>query len=59
MFKQLENSKYFKKVQLLMAAILGCIAFCIIYGIKPLVLVNNCVGDFVWRFMQSLESLYL
>lgn len=36
MFKQLENSKYFKKVQLLMAAILGCIAFCIIYGIKPL-----------------------
>lgn len=27
------------------------------YKIK--VLVNNCVGDFVWRFMQSLESLYL
>ena len=25
----------------------------------PKVLVNNCVGDFVWRFMQSLESLYL
>ena len=24
-----------------------------------LVLVNNCVGDFVWRFMQALESLYL
>ena len=26
---------------------------------KIMVLVNNCVGDFVWRFMQSLESLYL
>ncbi len=26
---------------------------------KGMVLVNNCVGDFVWRFMQSLESLYL
>ena len=26
---------------------------------KRMVLVNNCVGDFVWRFMQSLESLYL
>ena len=30
------------------------------YGIfEEMVLVNNCVGDFVWRFMQSLESLYL
>ena len=27
--------------------------------LKKMVLVNNCVGDFVWRFMQSLESLYL
>ena len=31
--------------------------YCITNKIK--VLVNNCVGDFVWRFMQSLESLYL
>ncbi len=25
----------------------------------PKVLVNNCVGNSVWRFMQSLEPLYL
>jgi len=24
-----------------------------------MVLVNNCVGDSVWRFMQPLKPLYL
>ena len=32
----------------------------ITYGLEIfLVLVNNCVGNSVWRFMQSLEPLYL
>ena len=45
----------------LSVAVTGFFAFCCVsssvYIFK--VLVNNCVGDFVWRFMQSLESLYL